>query len=568
MKVRKVKITTKLIIGIIALILITDFILGAAIYNKANNMLIEQIKRGSESIANATAGFVDGEVVASVQPGDETTDAYLEQSNLLDHFRLSSGAEYIYAVRQTANGLEYGLDGQYEDASAIGDVFEDTEVLPAFSGQVVSSSKPYTDEWGTHITSYSPIYSGNKIVGAIGVDVSLASVQEQTASLVVTISIICLIVILLSSLFVIALSRTLSHKFLLLNDKIEELTKGDGDLTKNIELDSGDEFEVIGENINKLIAFIRDMLLSIRDRSNSLNDASVSIAGNVKDARNSAEDVSQTMTGMGSIMEETSTSLNEMASLMTDINTSFKDIVEEIDGGRDFSKEVKASASETGDAAEKDRRHAEAEVDEMASSVSDKIERSKAVSQIETLTGNIIAIASQTNLLALNASIEAARAGDAGKGFAVVATEIGELANNSQAAAAGIQTVSAEVISAVNQLAAEAQNLLTFVKETTLSGFDKLVEISGDYQKSAERIDSMMARFAEATEQIQKNVDMIQTKTNNINEAVEEAARDVLSTAERTVEMSDNMLQIDEEASDCSKLSTELQDEVGKFKLE
>lgn len=78
----------------------------------------------------------------------------------------------------------------------------------------------------------------------------------------------------------------------------------------------------------------------------------------------------------------------------------------------------------------------------------------------------------------------------------------------------------------------------------------------------------MMARFAEATEQIQKNVDMIQTKTNNINEAVEEAARDVLSTAERTVEMSDNMLQIDEEASDCSKLSTELQDEVGKFKLE
>ena len=87
-----------------------------------------------------------------------------------------------------------------------------------------------------------------------------------------------------------------------------------------------------------------------------------------------------------------------------------------------------------------------------AVTVNEKIERSKAVEEISELTTEIINITDQTNLLALNASIEAARAGEAGRGFAVVADEIGKLASNSAVAAGEIRRVSAEVISAVNEL--------------------------------------------------------------------------------------------------------------------
>lgn len=81
------------------------------------------------------------------------------------------------------------------------------------------------------------------------------------------------------------------------------------------------------------------------------------------------------------------------------------------------------------------QQQANAQTEELSSSLRDKIEKSKAVEQISVLTANIIEITDQTNLLALNASIEAARAGEAGRGFAVVADEIGKLAGNSAEAA-------------------------------------------------------------------------------------------------------------------------------------
>ena len=569
MKVRKSSVTLKLIIAVVLLFLVSDVILAFVTYNKCSKILSDQIKSDTENIAKSVAEMIDGSIVASVKPGDENTDDYLKVSNMLTTFLDATGMEYIYTVRPAADGsMEYAIDAQIEDYSAIGDVFDDEEAAPALSGSVVSSSEPYTDDWGRHISSYAPVYDGDKITGAVGVDVNMEWVEAQMAALLRAIIMVAVIIVIISAVLLIVLGKTLSQKFVMLNDKIVELTKGDGDLTRHIEVNSGDEFEVIGNNINKLIEFIRVMLMSINSESNRLNLASVNIADNVKGARSDAKSISDTMTDVSSTMQETVASINEINSLMNEITTAFEGIVNEIDGGRNFAHEVKESASAIGASAEKERIAAKNRVDRMAESVSDKIERSKAVSRIEDLTGNIIAIADQTNLLALNASIEAARAGEAGRGFAVVATEIGNLANNSQTAAAEIQTVSAEVISAVNQLAAEARKLLDFVNETTLGGFQNLVKTSEEYNSSAERISEMMERFAYASEQIQTNIDHIRESTNNVNTAVEDAANGVSKTAERSIEMSNNMTRIDEDAMASSEISNGLKAEVGKFKLE
>lgn len=91
------------------------------------------------------------------------------------------------------------------------------------------------------------------------------------------------------------------------------------------------------------------------------------------------------------------------------------------------------------------------------------IENSKEAAQIQSLTENILQIASQTNLLSLNASIEAARAGEAGKGFSVVAAQIGELAESSRTIAKNIQEISTLVTESVTGLSSDSKKLLEFV---------------------------------------------------------------------------------------------------------
>ena len=109
--------------------------------------------------------------------------------------------------------------------------------------------------------------------------------------------------------------------------------------------------------------------------------------------------------------------------------------------------------------------------------VAEAVEASKSVNEIEKLTENILNIATQTNLLALNASIEATRAGEAAQGFAVVADEIRQLADSSRETANNIQEISGKVIEAVNNLSANATEMIRFVDEKVALDYDNFVKI-------------------------------------------------------------------------------------------
>ena len=121
---------------------------------------------------------------------------------------------------------------------------------------------------------------------------------------------------------------------------------------------------------------------------------------------------------------------------------------------------------------------------------------------------SISSIASQTNLLSLNASIEAARAGEAGRGFAVVATEIRELADNSQAAAAKIGKM-------IDAVSAQADQMTSRLKES-LEQLEKGNQMTGEARASFETI-------TEGTDEVNNNVEDIISGVETLSDRIMQA---------------------------------------------
>ena len=571
MKVRKLGISIKILVYVLVLLIVSDLAIGFFIYTRADKNLVDQIKENSVNLVGCVAAAVDGnDLNAVVSEEDMGSEAYNRVLESLAIFRDNSNAEYVYTVRYREDGsCEFVVDSDPDEPADICSDFEgdEAEIAMAYAGNTVVTNTPYTDEWGEHLSAYSPIYADGKIVGLGVVDVSMDWINEQSRNLLLMIVSICALVLIIGAAVMIFLGLIIRRGFSTLNTKISELSNGDGDLTRTIDLNGGDEFETIGGNVNKFMDYIRNILITIDKDTKEMNIAIENMTNNVDTTLGNADDVSRTMEQMSATMQEISASIHNIDDLIGSSTDAFNDIIEKIKEGNIFAAKIHEEAINTGNEAIKTEDEVSEQVEEMAAVVKEKIEDSKAVEKINVLTEDIINITEQTNLLALNASIEAARAGEAGRGFAVVASEIGKLAQDSANAAAEIQQVSANVIAAVDGLAKEAHLMVQFMNETAVGGYKKLVDTADDFKNASEKMDDMMSDFEELSIAIGNNMKNVSTLTKDLNTAVDDAAKGVISAAEKTVDISSNMKSISDEAHDGKTLSDDIYENVNSFKL-
>ena len=571
MKVRKLGISVKILIYVLVLLLVSDLAIGFFIYTRADKNLVEQIKENSVNLVGCVAGAIDGnDLNAVVSEEDVGSEAYNRVYEELANFRDNSNAEYVYTVRYREDGsCEFVVDSDPDEPADICSDFEgdEAEIAMAYAGNTVVTNTPYTDEWGEHLSAYSPIYLDGKVVGLGVVDVSMYWINEQSRKLLLMIVSICALVLVIGSGVMIFLGIIIRRGFFTLNTKISELSNGDGDLTRSIDLNGGDEFETIGGNVNKFMDYIRNILVQVDEDTKAMNEVIDNMTNSVDSTLDNTDDVSATMEEMSATMEEITSSIRNIDELVSSSTAAFNDIIEKIKEGNLFAAKIHEEAIATGKEAVRVEDEVTLQVEDMAAVVKEKIEESKAVEKINVLTEDIINITEQTNLLALNASIEAARAGEAGRGFAVVASEIGKLAQDSANAAAEIQQVSANLISAVDGLAKEAHLMVDFMNETAVGGYKKLVDTSEDFRDASEKIDDMMSDFERLSIEIGDNMNNINGLTESLNSAVEEAAKGVVQATEKTVDISSSMKVISKEAHEGKELSDDIYENVNNFKL-
>ena len=571
-KVRKLSIRLKLLIPVGLIVLIICSVLGVTSYNALQQTVLSMAMTEAGNIAQVTADAMDANALGNMKVGDEKLPYYGTQMKVLKDMMLTFDVKYLYTLYTDGENVYYGIDAdQSESHALIGDPYEvPYETLK----NVFETGEPYVEDYIDYIgesaivTAYAPVkaFTG-KVVGIIGCDFNateLVAQMNKSLTQVIGISIVCFI----GAMVVIYITiQSIMTGLTKVNGKIYDLVNNEGDLTQKLDIRSGDELELISGNVNGLLEYIRTIMLNIAGNSVQLNGSSKSVVENLSAAQMSITDVSATMEQMSAGMEETSAALAEVNEAIADAFESVDGISIQAERGRDSSDEIMVKAANVYQVAVKEQEEARVLAQSMAGSVNEKIQKSKAVETISELTANIINITEQTNLLSLNASIEAARAGEAGRGFAVVADEIGKLAQNSAAAAAQIQTVSAEVIEAVNELANEAQKMVVFVEETAMTGYEKLRNTSEDYRNDVGNMNNMMKEFANSSESVKHNMDAIKESIAAVNIAIEENARGISNISELTVNITTSVDDIGMEANANLDIANGLDSEVSRFKL-
>ena len=350
-----------------------------------------------------------------------------------------------------------------------------------------------------------------------------------------------------------------------MNEIISEIDNRQGDLTRRVTITNNKEVASVGGGINAFMAKLQEIFRMISSNSRELEGVVNEVRESVQTSNGSVSDLSALTEELSATMQDISDNASRINENTESVAGEVKSIAEKTIEINQYTKEMKEHAEAMEHAARENMDTTGAKVNDIVSVLSQAIEDSNSVNQVDNLTNDILNIASQTNLLALNASIEAARAGDAGKGFAVVASEISQLAAASQEAANNIQSINAIVITAVHNLADNANGLVEYMNEKILPEFQKFVESGGAYHDKATFIEGVMADFEAKTDSLQNSMDEIANSVNTISHAIEEGVSGVVSAADSTQVLVSDMDKISKKMDENFAIAEGLKKETSVF---
>ena len=447
---------------------------------------------------------------------------------------------------ENANLMAYSANGDKEAAYALANGAI-SEYADKIDQNIMAIQEVVNNNADTAKQQLTKVYKYSLTVSFVTIAVSMASLLFAVFSVL--------------KMVIVPLSKTKNE----INEIIDGIDRREGDLTRRVTIMENQEVAAVGSGINLFMGKLQDIFKTIIHNSKRMETVVNEVRESVMTSNSSVSDLSALTEELSATMQEMSDNASLINSNTESVAGEVNQIAERTTEINNYTKEMKGHADSMESAARSNMESTGTKVNEILEVLNRAIEDSNSVNQVNSLTDDILNIASQTNLLALNASIEAARAGDAGRGFAVVATEISQLAAASQEAANRIQQINSVVTQAVHNLADNANGLVQYMNESILPEFEEFVTAGSEYKNKATYIENVMNEFESKTDSLKNTMVEIQKSINTIAHAIEEGAKGVSNAADSTQVLVTDMENISNRMDENFEIATDLKKETAIF---
>lgn len=392
---------------------------------------------------------------------------------------------------------------------------------------------------------------------------SITRSVHTSDAIIIIVSLVALVVCIVVSIL---LAATIIRPISRVTRQLKEISEGEGDLTRQLEVKSNDEVGELAKYFNKMIDNLRQLIRQVGMGAEQVAASSEELTASAEQTSRSTEHIAVAMQDVSAGSERQVQSVSESSKFITEMSLGLNQIT-------DNTQQVSNSVVKAAEVAAEGQVSIHSVVDQMESINQQMLQLAEMIAvlgqrsqEVEEIVSVIRGIAGQTNLLALNAAIEAARAGEHGRGFAVVADEVRKLAEESSQSAQQIsdmvQSIQADTEAAVasmNGTTAEVRKGMNTVAEAGKS-FEQIQRAVGDVNGQVQEVSAAVQQISAETEQVVQSIatiDEIAASTASGTQNVAAAAQEQLASME----------EITSSAMSLSKMAEELQALVGQFKV-
>ncbi|WP_024955796.1 methyl-accepting chemotaxis protein [Sulfurospirillum arcachonense] len=342
--------------------------------------------------------------------------------------------------------------------------------------------------------------------------------------------IVSIVIIVLSIVLIyIGVKKSVTKPLEELIDRTEDLSRGDGDLTKKLEVRGNDEITKASQGINTFIEKVRILIADAKNLSSENSSIAHELSTTALEVGKLVEDSTE-------IVHKTTDQANTMRSEIGENVEYAKTSKQDLEEANVFLKEANQAILNLTE----DIKISSATEIELAHKIQQLSQDTEQVKDVLQVIGDI---ADQTNLLALNAAIEAARAGEHGRGFAVVADEVRKLAERTQKSLVEINSTISVIVQSImdasEQMGANSKKVEE-LSQTATGVETKINELSSVMGDATNMADKTVTSYIQTGDDIGSMINGV-SDMNEISTQNARSVEEIASAAEHMNKMTESL---------------------------